>query len=266
MSLQAYDLRQAGESRRELQRLALLDQRREGRRRRRRRGGNVAVGAVALTGATLPPDDGQTRAKADAPWDFPQWHWSQTQKWSSLDPSFARTVQSLRTRMAAKGWRNGFELIYGWRPWSVQAGLVAAGHSKVSFSRHNVVGEDLRPRAWAVDIRPADKLDKAKLDAFYRDLREISTALGLGSGGWYGVSKSAKKANDRSADLGWDPGHVERADRTLSSLKREVARYYKALGVGMPGGVGGGGGGGGLALGGLALLALLGGGAAWATR
>lgn len=180
-----------------------------------------------LGGLVLPPDDGTVKAGPKANWDFPMiTTWSQRQKWSSLNPSFARRLMDLRTRLAALGW--DLQIGSGWRPWSTQAGFLSTGATKTNFSYHNVTTDELRPNAFATDLRPQAGLSEDDLHRFHLDLREQAPLAGLNSGGWWDVPKEKRT---RDAPLGWDPSHVEYPAESISTLRKRVAGFYRAHGI-----------------------------------
>ena len=155
------------------------------------------------------------------------WAMAQPEAWKldTLHPDLKDKVVGILADLRDLGY--DAQINYGWRHPETQLSLYQEGHSTSKWSYHNYIdqvpGLGWTAAALAADIYLADAEDDADRAEFYKDLRALAVAAGLGSGANYSDAggPSGAVARWRLYGLGWDPPHVE---VILSADERAAAR------------------------------------------
>lgn len=136
-------------------------------------------------------------------------------------PAFAGRVRLVIADLESAGFRPRIQC--SWRSPADQATAYASGHSKVRYGCHNVTGpEPPYPReSLAVDLLD-DRSPLAPSREYLLRLAGVAQRYGLVTGIRWGLPPSMADAIDAAIALaawqtpvkvGWDPTHVEPADR-----------------------------------------------------
>jgi hypothetical protein len=149
---------------------------------------------------------------------------------AKCDASFAAKVRAVIVDLESSGFRPW--VAESWRSPKLQVQAFTLGHSQVKFGFHNVVGSRREPRAFAVDLIDTPGAN-APSQAYALRLSSIAHHYNLNTGILWGLSHQQRRLVGqavealhvyRSVKIGWDPCHLEPADRSLSQILQDVAR------------------------------------------
>jgi hypothetical protein len=149
---------------------------------------------------------------------------------AKCDAGFATKVRAVIHDLENSGFKPW--VAESWRSPKHQVQAFTLGHSEVKFGFHNVVGPQREPRAFAVDLIDIPGANAPSQDYALR-LSSVAHRYNLTTGILWGLSNPERRVVgkaveaphvDRIVKIGWDPCHLEPADRSLSQILQDVAR------------------------------------------
>jgi hypothetical protein len=149
---------------------------------------------------------------------------------AKCDAGFAAKVRAVIHDLEGSGFKPW--VAESWRSPKHQVQAFSLGHSEVKFGFHNVVGSRREPRAFAVDLIDAPGADAPSQEYALR-LSSVAHHYNLTTGILWGLSNPERRVVGKAAEtphayrtvkIGWDPCHLEPADRSLSQILQDVAR------------------------------------------
>jgi hypothetical protein len=149
---------------------------------------------------------------------------------AQCDASFAASVRAVIHDLESCGFKPW--VAESWRSRENQVQAFTLGHSEVKFGFHNVVGTRREPRAFAVDLIDTPGADNPSQEYALR-LSSAAHRYRLTTGILWGLSNRQRRVVgkavetpqiDQRVKIGWDPCHLEPADRSLSQILKDIAR------------------------------------------
>jgi hypothetical protein len=149
---------------------------------------------------------------------------------AKCDAGFAAKVRAVIHDLE----RSGFKpwVAENWRSPKHQVQAFSLGRSQVKFGFHNVVGSRSEPRAFAVDLIDAPGVN-APSQAYALRLSSVAHRYNLNTGILWGLSHQQRRVVGKAVEalhvyssvkIGWDPCHLEPADRSLPQILQDVAQ------------------------------------------
>jgi hypothetical protein len=188
-----------------------------------------AIG-IALGGVRVGASGSTTAGLANRTLSENQRRMTNEDRLAKCDAGFAAKVRAVIDDLESSGFKPW--VAESWRSPKHQVQAFTLGHSQVKFGFHNVVGSRREPRAFAVDLIDTPGAN-APSQAYALRLSSVAHHYNLNTGILWGLSHQQRrvvaKAIEalhayRSVKIGWDPCHLEPADRSLSQILRDVSR------------------------------------------
>jgi hypothetical protein len=188
-----------------------------------------AIG-IALGGVRVGASGSTTAGLANRTLSENQRRMANEDRLAKCDAGFAAKVRAVIYDLESSGFKPW--VAESWRSPKHQVQAFTLGHSQVKFGFHNVVGSRREPRAFAVDLIDTPGAN-APSQAYALRLSSVAHHYNLNTGILWGLSHQQRrvvaKAIEalhacRSVKIGWDPCHLEPADRSLSQILRDVSR------------------------------------------
>jgi hypothetical protein len=149
---------------------------------------------------------------------------------TTCDASFAASVRAVIHDLESCGFKPW--VAESWRSPKDQVQAFTLGRSEVKFGFHNVVGLRREPRAFAVDLIDAPGANAPSQEYALR-LSSVAHRYSLTTGILWGLNNRERRVVgmaiegpriDQRLKIGWDPCHLEPADRSLSQILKDIAR------------------------------------------
>lgn len=141
---------------------------------------------------------------------------------------FADKIKAVIADLTAHGYRVRIQEAY--RSPEDQMRAYNTGHSKLTFSFHNITLADGTPQACAVDLLD-DADPNANATPFFLMLASSARAHGLSTGVLWGLTDNGRgivnaaiqqKSWGSKVRIGWDAGHVEYPDTYPLAMQRKI--------------------------------------------
>jgi hypothetical protein len=185
----------------------------------------VALGAVRVgaSGRTFAGLAGQTLSER-------QRRMTNEDRLAQCDAGFAAKVRAVIRDLEGSGFKPW--VAESWRSPKLQVQAFILGRSQVKFGFHNIVGSGKEPRAFAVDLIDTPGADVPS-QAYALRLSSVAHHHNLTTGILWGLSNQQRRVVGKAVEashvsrivkIGWDPCHLEPADRSLSQILHDVAR------------------------------------------
>jgi hypothetical protein len=149
---------------------------------------------------------------------------------AGCDASFAANVRAVIHDLESCGFKPW--VAESWRSPKAQVQAFTLGRSEVRFGFHNVVGLRREPRSFAVDLIDTPGAEVPSQEYALR-LSSVAHRYSLTTGILWGLSNRERRVVGKALEapqiyrrlkIGWDPCHLEPADRSLSQILKDIAR------------------------------------------